>query len=233
MATLDSQLIAPIAPTLKQRNAFFDALFYDVGKLTSEEKDGLSPLVDREGSIINVPPGGTARKIEHYSSATAFLHEQKQNVRAVVIAGVGSSVLGTAALARNVANAYQIDVAGIVSGYGASDLVAEAMGGWFFYGVTDAIQHEIKEAMKRLSKASPAHTASTKEALAIGADISALDEILDASPPKLSLLAGQQRQPASGLCLGAFCEETYSKPCLFRRITNRYLWCCCRPSIKI
>lgn len=193
MKTLDSQLIAPIAPTLKQRNAFFDALFYDVGALTSQEKDELSPLVDREGSVINVPPGATGRLIEHYPSATAFLQAQQQNVRAVVVAGVGSSVLGTAALARNVANAYGIDVAGIVSGYGASDLIAEAMGGWFFYGVTDAIQHEIREAVNRLSKAFPAQTASTKEASIIGEDISALDEILDASPPKLTLLAGHSK----------------------------------------
>lgn len=207
MKTLDSQLIAPIAPTLKQRNAFFDSLFYDVGKLTSQEKDELSPLVDREGSVINVPPLATGRAIEHYPNATAFLQAQQKNVRAVVVAGVGSSVLGTAALARNVANAYEIDVAGIVSGYGASDLITEAIGGWFFYGATDAIRHEIREAVNRFPKELPAQTAKTKKNPPIGDDINALDEILNASPPKLTLLVGHSK----GSLLLDYALERFSK----------------------
>jgi hypothetical protein len=34
-------------------------------------------------------------------------------------------------------DAYDFDVASVISGYGASDLLTEAMGGWFFYGYTD------------------------------------------------------------------------------------------------
>jgi len=43
--------------------------------------------------------------------------------------GVGSSPLGTAALARAVADALDTDVAGIITGYGLSDVMAEALCG--------------------------------------------------------------------------------------------------------
>ena len=209
METFDSQLIAPIAPTIKQRNAFFDSLFYDVCKLKPEETDGLSPLLNREGSIINVPPAASNRPIKHYRNATEFLREQQSDVRAVVVAGVGSSALGTAALARNVANAYGIDAAGIISGYGASDMLAEAMGGWFFYGATDAMQHEIREAINRLPKtfANSSKQATSSESALRQTDISTLDEILGASPPKLSLLVGHSK----GDLLIDFALERFAK----------------------
>lgn len=202
MKTLDSQLIAPIAPSIKQRNAFFDALFYDIGALTTKEKDDLSPWGDREGSVINVPPAASGRPISHYPNVRDFLNEHHLSVRAVVVAGVGSSVLGTAALARNVANVYDIDVAGIVSGYGASDMLAEAMGGWFFYGATDVIRQEIREAVNRLPiSVSPlgilpnfsAGAPDRTDAISSGRDVVALDAILNATPPKLSILVGHSK----------------------------------------
>lgn len=202
METLNSQLVTPISPTLKQRNEFFDALFYDVSALTREEKDALSPFIDREGSVINVPPTAAHRPITHYPSASAFLNKHQKTVQAIVVAGVGSSVLGTAALARNVANAYGIDAAGIVSGYGASDVLTEALGGWFFYGATDEMRHEIREALNRLSKTLPTlNSASNLPQEASNAtsselfsnDIDTLNEILDAFPSKLSILVGHSK----------------------------------------
>lgn len=202
MQPFDSQVIAPIAPTMKQRNAFFDVLFYDLGALTTKEKDDLSPWVDREGSVINVSPAASNRTISHYPNVADFLNDRKPSVRAVVVAGVGSSVLGTAALARNVANAYGIDVAGIVSGYGVSDMIAEAMGGWFFYGATDAIRQEIREVINRLPRSfsptgvlpSPSEEISGRtNVTSAGRDVDALDAILEASPPRLSILVGHSK----------------------------------------
>ena len=52
-------------------------------------------------------------------------------MEAVAIAGVGSSALGTAALAANVADALDRRVIGIVSGYGLADALGEGLVGWF------------------------------------------------------------------------------------------------------
>lgn len=49
----------------------------------------------------------------------------------MTVAGVGSSVLGAAALGRNVANLFGFDVISIIAGYGMADLPLEALGGWF------------------------------------------------------------------------------------------------------
>lgn len=127
----------------KQRNYLLDSAFYDVGSLTSEEQAALSPWVDREGTIIVVSPRTANRDIRHYKNALRFMNKEDKNVRAIAIAGVGSSALGTGALARNVADHYGCDVAGIVTGYGLTDLISEAMGGWFFYGSMDRFRYEM------------------------------------------------------------------------------------------
>jgi hypothetical protein len=79
-------------------------------------------------------------------------------------------------------------------------MVAEAIGGWFFYGAVDAIRHELREAVNRWNRLSrPAATAAGGARTAKGrvttplSDINALDQILRASPPNLSLLAGHSK----------------------------------------
>ena len=99
----------------RQRNAVIDNFFYDNASLTLEEKAKLSPLVDREGSIIVVPPSNSDRQIRHYKRALRFMNKEGPTIRAIAVAGVGSSALGTAALARNIADALDTDVAGIVT----------------------------------------------------------------------------------------------------------------------
>jgi hypothetical protein len=64
---------------------------------------------------------------------------------------VGSSLIGTAALARTVADASQANVAGIVSGDGGSDVILEGMGGWFFYGKIDQFRYEMQAALEDVS----------------------------------------------------------------------------------
>src|SRR5918997_1454500 len=130
--------------SLNGRNRYVDSIFYDVGSLTQDDKETLfpdnrgilSPFAYREGEIIVVPPSG-AGKIRHYKHILPFFNEEGQDIRAIVVAGVGSSVYGTAALARNVADTRGSDVAGIVTGYGGSDLLTEAMGGWFVLGLQE------------------------------------------------------------------------------------------------
>jgi hypothetical protein len=149
--------VLPFNILLKTRNQAIDSVFYDVSSLTFDEWVSLTPWVDRKGKIIvvspsgSVSPGGTQKAIRHYESSEEFLRsEDWKCVAAIAVAGVGSSVIGTAAMARNVADACQGDVAGVVSGYGAADVVLEGLGGWFFYGKIDQFRYEMQAAMEDL-----------------------------------------------------------------------------------
>ncbi len=106
----------PLGLLLKAHNQAIDAVFYDVSALTFQEWLSLNPMTDRKGKIIVVPPGDSpGRTIRHYESAEEFLQSAEWiNVVAIAVAGVGSSVIGTAALARNVADACHGDVAGVM-----------------------------------------------------------------------------------------------------------------------
>jgi hypothetical protein len=148
----------PFGLLMKARNQAIDAVFYDVSSLTFEEWLGLNPAADRKGKIIVVSPSGSGKPIRHYKSAEQFAaSDDWEKVFAIAIAGVGSSAIGTAALARNIADAFKDrslgDVAGIVSGYGVSDVAQEAMGGWFFYGKIDQMRYEMENVIDDLGAA--------------------------------------------------------------------------------
>lgn len=124
-------------------NSALDVLFYDVGALSTEEYAALSARGNPEGSVLVVHPLAAEQAIEKYTPLH-FIRAQQQGeavkVDAVVVAGVGSSALGTAALARNVADHLGRPVAGIVSGFGLADMVTEALGGWFVLGFKNSIR---------------------------------------------------------------------------------------------
>ena len=182
----------------KQRNAVLDNFFYDTGSLTVEEKAKLSPLIDREGSIIVVPPSNSDRQIRHYKRALRFMNKEGPTIRAIAVAGVGSSALGTAALARSIADALDTDVAGIITGYGLSDVMTEALGGWFVFGAADRIQFAMEKFFERMRSPMPADIVSAgseasvmwfdRSSLPGDNDVSTLSEILLASPPALEYL---------------------------------------------
>ena len=202
MTTLDSILASPFYPALKQRNEFFDNLFYDVGSLSAKEKQQLSPIVNREGSVIVVAPSDAVHPIHSYQNTAEFLESEHSNVRALIVAGVGSSVIGTAALARNVADACDLEVAGVVSGYGASDMITEAMGGWFFYGAADAFRLQLRKAMdywddyfteKPFDMRIDKPASSKKEFFPRNRDINAVADILESATSNISLVVGHSK----------------------------------------
>ena len=78
---------------------------------------------------------------------------------ALVVAGVGSSALGAAAFARNVADSVGREVAAVVSGYGLADVLTEAVGGFFWFGALNSIRH----AFEPLDAISKRFTASERE----------------------------------------------------------------------
>jgi hypothetical protein len=195
----------PLGLAIKARNALYDTVFYDVSSLTFGEWMRLNPLADRKGKVIVVSPTGSKKPetIRHYESVQAFNHSKDWNaVFAVVVTGVGSSVVGTAALARNVADACKGmvedevgDVAGVVSGFGASDVVQEGLGGYFFYGTLNQYRFLFETAMDNASAVisdSFAKETNIREQVGkifgtplpdyvpIGADVQALEHILDA-----------------------------------------------------
>ena len=172
----------------KQRNAVLDNFFYDTTRLSLDERAKLTPLADREGSIIVVPPSNADREIRHYRRALRFMTKEGPTIRAIAVAGVGSSALGTAALARELADALDTDVAGIVTGYGLSDVMSEALGGWFAFGAADRIRHTMERAFARMRPAALA------ESVTAGSDAAAtLAEILLAAPPKLDTLVAHSK----------------------------------------
>jgi hypothetical protein len=126
------------------RNTVFDSLFYDTTLLTPDEKAFLlaSEHAREEGGMLLVHPGKALKEIKPFSRS-ADLVEEHPELEAVALPGVGSSVLGAACLARQVADAIEAPVVGIVAGYGAEDVVSEALGGWALFGVRNAVRAQL------------------------------------------------------------------------------------------
>ncbi|SDZ13221.1 hypothetical protein SAMN05660209_04774 [Geodermatophilus africanus] len=191
----------PFIP-VKARNTLLDSLFYDVGSLSGEEQAQLSPLTDREGAIVVVPPSGRG-PLRHYRNAARYVNAEGDRIRALAVAGVGSSVIGTAAFARNVADAIGSDVAGVVTGYGFTDLITEALGGWFFFGALDRarmrFERLVETSRSALGSALPAALGGRDiEPVrqlrgAPGFDVETVVDILKARPEELVLLVGHSK----------------------------------------
>ena len=128
---------------VRQRNAILDWLFYDIGVVTQSEARALSPWLAAEGAILVVPPTGDG-ELQLCASIEEFVDLHGKKVQAVAVAGVGSSALGAAAFARNVADALDESVAAVVSGYGLADLATEALGGFFLFGAANSLRHRFE-----------------------------------------------------------------------------------------
>ena len=107
----------------------------------------LGALADPEGVILvidaNAPP-----YVTRYADVRNFLEQEagrhptgkRRKVTTVTVTGVGSSALGAAAFAWNVSSALDAPVAAIVPGYGLADILPQALGGWFGFGVEDFLR---------------------------------------------------------------------------------------------
>lgn len=142
-----SKNIDGLDPVLR-RNAALDAIFYDLSVLSPEEAASIGPWAAPEGAILLVPPCG-AGALTVCPTPDAFLDAGGGDVRILSVAGVGSSALGTAAFARNIATAMDQPVAAVVSGYGMADLISEALGGWFWFRTMNGV-HRMAEGIERL-----------------------------------------------------------------------------------
>jgi len=149
-------LIEPAVRSCRLFNTALDFLFYDVPALRAAlaEKDApmqargekrpsrvvdFDALADPEGSLLLID-ATTAPYVHVYRSVEKFLESPYEETRAVDVAtitGVGSSALGSAALAWDVSVALGRSVLAIVPGYGVADAVVQALGGWFAFGFHD------------------------------------------------------------------------------------------------
>ncbi|MFM7404385.1 MAG: hypothetical protein ACKO1N_09945 [Erythrobacter sp.] len=120
-------------------NAALDGLFYDVDILRANEREELACARKVEGMILEVGPS-TAPSIKLWKSLKEC-PPLAPRYAAITVAGVGSSAVGAAALARNVADALGAPVLAVVSGHGMGDLASEAMGGFFLFGGLNALRH--------------------------------------------------------------------------------------------
>ncbi|MBP1845335.1 hypothetical protein J2046_003608 [Rhizobium petrolearium] len=128
---------------LRQRNTTLDSLFYDVKTVTPEEAFYISDSLAAEGAILLVPPSGGA-PLKLYDTLDEFILDGGLEIDILAVAGVGSSALGSAAFARNIADAAGRSAAVVVSGYGLADVVTEALGGHFLFGYLNNIRHSFE-----------------------------------------------------------------------------------------
>jgi hypothetical protein len=137
----------PLLEAAKTRNVGLDRFFYDVGALTPAEVDRLVAETNREGSILVVFPHGARgeNSIVKHRDYPALRAAPGKLLGRFSIAGVGSSDLGAAAFARNLADHYQEPVGAIVAGYGMADLMKEGLGGWYFLGAHNRLMQRVNE----------------------------------------------------------------------------------------
>lgn len=132
---------------LQERNTRMDFKYYDVPALTKTEIETLRAATHLEGSIIVVEPmrRGLKNGTQRFDNYETFRAEPGDLMRFFTISGVGSSDIGAAALARNLANVVKQPVGAIVAGYGVADLTAEGLGGWFWLGAQNRMYKALQD----------------------------------------------------------------------------------------
>ena len=190
--------VEPLVRLLRLTNTVLDVAFYDVNSLMADlHACGLSVVTDSEdeeilrgggmadalrildldalsnpeGSILVVSAKGPPY-VTHFDDVRNFLTYAKDRdpaIRTVSITGVGSSALGSVAFAWNISAALAEPVAAIVPGYGAADVVQQALGGWFGFGMYNFWVKQLAQEVlartapniahigRRLMKSAPGH----------------------------------------------------------------------------
>jgi len=168
---LPPELVEPALQMCRLFNTGLDEVFYDVPTLrrdlrergleigTTAQSDtpdatgrlNLGAMKNPEGSLLVID---AARKpyVRAFHDVETFLacpEPEVTGIEVATIAGVGSSALGSAALAWNVSKALNLPVLGIVPGYGVADALMQGLGGWFGFGLHNALQTKsyIQEAL--------------------------------------------------------------------------------------
>ncbi len=180
---LPAAMVEPAVRACRLFNTLLDVIFYDVPKLAlapPEKAPGphgsnsrnpfpltdFDALTDPEGSLLLFDPArGTYAR---FTDVESFLESSDPNARDVGVAtitGVGSSALGSAAFAWDIAEALGKPVLAIVPGYGVADVVLQGLGGWFGFGLYDFVDAKAR-VQETLAEVAP-------KAASIGRNLSA------------------------------------------------------------
>jgi hypothetical protein len=169
---LQRPFVEPVLRCFRFANTLLDTLFYDVGvlatalmargiKINADEPSNLSssrhPLAildltaqtNPSGAVIIVDPNLPPVVREPFLDMKEFFEfansAEGSTIHTLTVTGVGSSALGSVAMAWDAAVALQEPVAAIVPGYGLADVVAQALGGWYGFELYDALQRTTQD----------------------------------------------------------------------------------------
>lgn len=134
LAAFFSLLLAPLSNVWAAYTTLtmFDHIYYDVGPVSSSDRyavcgvwGGLYATYDwlSRGSVVVAKPNQNGVT----KGTTAENMVITNQVKVIVIPGVGSSPLGTLAMAKQAANILNVPVAGIVAGQGGYEVTYDAM----------------------------------------------------------------------------------------------------------
>lgn len=178
--------VEPMLRVLRLANTAFDSLFYDVnvvftellghglivvaepGSIAAQKLPDvakafstldLSALSNPEGVILIIDAGRPPHvtPCEDFTTFVGQINGDRQDVKTISVTGVGSSALGSVAFAWNISTALDEPVAAIVPGYGVADVVHQALGGWFGFGmhswwIKEAAQNILAQTMPGVAK---------------------------------------------------------------------------------
>lgn len=239
-------------------NSMIDLWFYDVGSLAAglwakqleawlacggsdEASDLLArSLADcekfydlKEGDIFVVDPKAP-RPFCFYTDIQAFLKDSTSGVKTIAVAGVGSSALGSAAFAWNVAQGLREPVAAIVAGQGMSDVVGEGLNGYFGLGLSAAMRPYLYKLLSQLGTPVPPEGVYIAGDAASDGDADVLHNLLSADDKgRITRLVGHSKgclsidaalqgipeQRRQGMKLLNFCCAV-SKPAGMKNVTQ-------------
>lgn len=135
-------------PWVAARNMLIDPVFYDVLALDAGDRAEVLRASAageyHEGGMLLVWPAADRRTIEYFDLSRT-LCETYPDLDSVAVPGVGSSPLGAAAFARQVADAVGRPTVGIIAGNGVADVLSEALGGWFDFGLRNRVQSALRQ----------------------------------------------------------------------------------------
>jgi hypothetical protein len=145
---LPRAFVKPALEACRTFNSTLDVAFYDVPTMTRELRErGAAPidleaLANPEGSLL-VVSAAQAPFVQRFENLPAFItwHAGAENApKTASITGVGSSALGSAAMAWDISKALNAPVLAIVPGYGVADALMQGLGGWLGFGLYDALR---------------------------------------------------------------------------------------------
>jgi hypothetical protein len=195
-------------------NETLDEYFYNVseGDKRAVHAETKEAGVVIAGSIVYLAPGG---RPVFFPDVHAFLtSSESKTVQAVCIPGVGSSALGAVGLARDVARARNVPVAGVVAGYGFRELVNDTLGGAVYFREINELEFVLENMRRGLSSAVAGlgllPDIETYDSLAGGPTIQSMKALLrDRRLPKLEFLVGHSKgnMVLSGALSELVCEN--------------------------